>query len=79
MDEVVGAGDLLRDDHAPCVDDELAGFRRVECGEDGVPQWKRRSGSAGSWNLCGSLRTSASLSSFGNAKPITPSSAENAT
>src|SRR3954465_14120753 len=37
------------------------------------------SDSDGSWNLVGSLATSASRSSLGNAKPISVSSRENAT
>lgn len=31
MDDVVGVGELLGHDHAPSVDDELAGFGRVQC------------------------------------------------
>src|SRR3954471_12500247 len=36
MDEIVGAGKLLGDDHAPGVDDEFAGLGRVQCGKVGV-------------------------------------------
>src|SRR5215208_569814 len=34
--DVVGGGDLLGDDHAPGVDDELAGFGRVQGSKVGV-------------------------------------------
>ena len=33
MGEIVSAGDLVGDDHAPCVDDELTGFSRVQSGK----------------------------------------------
>src|SRR3954454_8128147 len=36
MGEIVGAGELLGDDHAPSVDDELAGLGTVQCRKLGV-------------------------------------------
>jgi hypothetical protein len=68
---VVRPGELLGDDHPPGVDDELAGLGRVKLREVGVDLVKRISDADGSWNLHGSLATSAAHSSRENAKPIT--------
>jgi len=73
MREIVGARELVGDDHAPSVDDELAGL-----GGFAWTQLKRSSDAEGIWNLRGSPATSAARSSFGKAKPITLSSRENA-
>lgn len=79
MGEVVGAGDLLRDHEPSCVDDELAGFGRLQRGELGVdpvePQvpFQRH---AGLHRLAGDERGTLVL---GDANSITVSSRENAT
>jgi len=79
VDEVVGTGELLGDDHAPGVDDELADLVGSRPARSAWTQLNRMSDGDGIRNLSGSPATSAARSSLGNAKPITRSSRENAT
>ena len=69
MGQVVGAGELLRNDHAPCVDDELAGFGRLQRGEVGVNPVKSHVGLRRQPELARIAATRAARSSFGKANP----------
>lgn len=79
MREIVGAGDLRRDDHAPGSTTSSRASAGSSAASSAWTQVKRRSESEGIWNLRGFLPTSAARSSLGKANSITLSSRENAT